>query len=194
MNSCVERQLKRHSISQHPCCQASTATTRAFVLEFVLKTSQMTEFPPLLASVRASTAEGSEFDTLADACSTHSDNRSACITYPAMFTHEWPPCMATLLKKAMVVVHSGPLLVPTHRSPPLCEGLLMRMRSWGCWQSLWQMWGATSSSHNTPCQLHAYPHPVCQNMASLGPSGAAIHETKSLPAWPTGQSVVEITP
>lgn len=64
----------------------------------------MAESPPLLASVRASTAEGNESDTLADACSTLSDNRSGCITYPAMFTHERAPCMAALFKKATVVV------------------------------------------------------------------------------------------
>lgn len=119
MNSCVKRQLKRHSISHHPCCQASTATTRAFVLEFVLEPSQMADFPPLLTSVRASTAEGNKFDTLADVCSTHSDNRSACITYPAMCTHEWAPCVAAPFQKATVVIHLGALLLPTQHSPPL---------------------------------------------------------------------------
>lgn len=137
MNSCVKRQVKRRSISRHPCCQTPTATTRAFLLEFVLDNVPNGRVSATSrACERASTAEGNEFDTLADACSAHSDNRPACITYSAMFTHERAPCMAAPFQKATVAVHSGSLLLPRHRSPPLCMGLLMRMRSWACWQSL----------------------------------------------------------
>lgn len=62
----------------------------------------------------------------------------------------------------------------------VAEAVLMRMRSWGFWQSLWRMWGETQARTITPlfCSTHT-PHPVCQNMLSVGPVAAADWEIRA---------------